>query len=253
MKILAFTGRGGTGKTSFAALTTKYFIEKKEYPLLLVDADPDQNLAEMVGVDLVEKGKETISDLLVETFLEKGGTTVGVAPSERIEGRIWERSLYEGKYFDLMAVGPKWVEGCYCLPDAALKSALGRLTKAYTYVLVDSPGGLEHLNRKIASEVSDIFDVIDPSNKSFEHVRRAYRIVKEVGISFDNFYVVAGYRFPSSLENEIEAKTGLRYLGKIAQDREVEENVLAGKSLLDVSPGSKAYASIMEILRKAGY
>ena len=253
MKTFVFTGRGGTGKTSLAALTTKYFIEKGECPLLLVDVDPDQNLAEMVGVDLAEVGKRTISELLVETFLEQGGTTVGVAPSDRIEGRIWEKGLYEGDRFDLMAVGPKWVEGCYCLPDAALKNALGRLTKTYSYVLVDSPGGLEHLNRKITSEVNDIFDVVDPSNKSFEHVKRVHRIVEEVGISFERFYVVAGYRFPNSLEGEVESKTGVKYLGKIAYDEEVERYVLSGKSLLELPLDSKAYASVGEILKKAGY
>jgi CO dehydrogenase maturation factor len=51
-------------------LTTKYFIEIGETPMLLVDVDPDQNLGEMVGVNLEEVGKKTISDLFVEFFLE---------------------------------------------------------------------------------------------------------------------------------------------------------------------------------------
>lgn len=70
-------GRGGSGKTSFVALMTKYFVEIGDEPLLLVDVDPDQNLGGMVGVDLKEEGKKTISELLIETFLEEGGTTVG--------------------------------------------------------------------------------------------------------------------------------------------------------------------------------
>jgi len=45
-------GRGGTGKTSFVALTTKYLIEIGQTPLLLIDLDPDQNLGEAVGVDM---------------------------------------------------------------------------------------------------------------------------------------------------------------------------------------------------------
>ena len=120
MKKLVTMGRGGTGKTSFVALMTKYFIEIGESPLLLVDVDPDQNLGEMVGIELEESGKKTISELMIDTFLEAGGTTVGVPPSERIEGKIWEYGLYEGEYFDVMAIGPKWIEGCYCLPDAAV-------------------------------------------------------------------------------------------------------------------------------------
>ena len=56
MKRIVVMGRGGVGKTSFTALVTKFFIEIGETPLLLVDVDPDQNLAEMVGVDLKEEG-----------------------------------------------------------------------------------------------------------------------------------------------------------------------------------------------------
>jgi CO dehydrogenase maturation factor len=253
MKIFVTLGRGGSGKTSFVALKTKYLIEKGEYPLLLVDVDPDQNLGELVGVDLEMEGKKTISDLLIETFLEEGGTTVGIPPSDRIEGKIWENGLYEGEYFDLLSVGPKWIEGCYCLPDAALKMALSKLAKTYKYVIIDSPAGLEHLNRRIASEVDDMFDIIDPSKKSFEHVKRAYRIAKEVNINFKNFYVVGGYRFPKDLEALVDDKTDLKYVGKIAYDKLVENFVLTGKSLLELTSDSPAYNSIKNIMKGLGY
>lgn len=253
MNMVVSMGRGGVGKTSFVALVTKYLIEIGDTPLLLVDVDPDQNLGEVVGISLEKEGKKTISELLIETFLESGGTTVGVPPSERIEGKIWERGLYEGEHFDLIAIGPKWIEGCYCLPDAALKTALERLTKIYRHILIDSPAGLEHLNRKIASQVDDIFDFIDPSKKSFDHIERAYRIIKEVGIKFENFYIVEGYRFPETLELEAKRKLDLRYLGRIAYDKNVEDFMLFGKSLLELSPSSPAYLSVKEIMKKAGY
>ena len=253
MKTLVTMGRGGTGKTSFVALMTKYLIETGDIPLLLVDVDPDQNLAEMVGIDLKEKGKKTISELLVETFLEEGGTTVGIPPTERIESKIWTYGLYEGDFFDFLAVGTKWLEGCYCMPDAALKGALESLTKTYKYVLIDSPAGLEHLNRRIASKVDDIFDIIDPSKKSFDHVERAYRIAQEVKISFNNFYVVGGFRFPENLQKQTKETLRFEFLGKIAHDENVEEHVLAGKSLLDLPSDSPAYASVKMIMEKAGY
>ena len=228
-------------------------MKNGDTPLLLIDLDPDQNLGEMVGIDLKEEGKKTISELLTETFLEEGGTTVGVPPSERIESKIWEVGLYEGAYFDLVAVGTKFIEGCYCLPDAALKKALEGLTKTYRYVLIDSPAGLEHLNRRIASQVDDIFDIIDPSQKSFHHVETAYRVAKEVEIDFKNFYVVAGYRVPEKLEVEIEKRIKLKYLGKIAYDKEVENYVLSGKPLLEIPSSSPAYNSAKELMKKAGY
>ncbi len=253
MKMLVTIGRGGTGKTSFVALMTKYFIEIGDAPLLLVDADPDQNLGEMVGIDLKEKGKRTISELLVQTFLQEGGTTVGVPPTERIESRIWTHGMYEGEDFDFIALGTKWVEGCYCMPNAALKGALETLTKNYKYILIDSPAGLEHLNRRITSKVDDIFDIVDPSKKSFHHIERAYRIAKEVKIEFKNFYIIGGFRFPEELKEKAGENLKLEYLGKIARDEKVEEYVLAGKSLLDLPPNSPAYISVKNIMEKAGY
>jgi len=253
MKKLVSVGRGGSGKTTFVALAARYLIEKGETPLLLVDVDPDQNLGEMVGVDLKEEGKKTISELLIETFKEKGGTTIGVPPSERIESQIWEKGLHEGDSFDLVAIGTKFIEGCYCLPDAALKKALEGLTRTYRYILVDSPAGLEHLNRRITSQVDDIFDIIDPSQKSFNHIERAYKVAREVKIDFKNFYVVAGYRVPKELEAEVEKRITLKYLGKIAYDKDVENFVLSGKSLFELPSSSPAYASLKRLMAAAGY
>lgn len=253
MKLLVTVGRGGTGKTSFVALTAKYFIDMDVAPILLVDADPDQNLGEMVGVDLHAVGKKTISELLVETFLEEGGTTVGVPPTQRIESRIWSHGMYEGENFDFIALGTKWIEGCYCLPNAALKGALESLTKNYRYVLIDSPAGLEHLNRRITSRIDDVFDVIDPSKKSFEHVERAYRVATEVKIAFKNFYVVGGFRFPETLENQAKSLLRFKFLGKIAYDENVEKYVLAGESLLNLPSDTPAYVSVKRIMEAAGH
>jgi CO dehydrogenase maturation factor len=253
MKTLVTIGRGGTGKSSFTALMAKAFIDRGASPLLLVDADPDQNLADMLGIDLKEVGKSTMAELLVDTFIQKGGTTVGISPTERIENRIWANGLYEGASFDFMSLGTKWVEGCYCMPNTALKAALESLTKNYEYVLIDSPAGLEHLNRRIASKVNDVFDILDHSKKSFDHVKRAYRIAKEVDMVFDNFYLIGGYRFPANLGVQAEADLKFKYLGKIAQDEQLDEYVLKGKSLLELPADNAAFVSVKEILQSAGY
>ncbi len=253
MKTLVTIGRGGTGKSSFTALMAKCFIEAGFAPLLLVDADPDQNLAEMLGLDLKEAGKATMAELIVDTFIEKGGTTVGVSPTERIESRLLANGLYEGEHFDFMSVGTKWVEGCYCMPNSALKAALESVTKNYQYVLIDSPAGLEHLNRRIASKVNDIFDILDHSKKSLDHVKRAYHIAKEVDMEFDNFYLIGGYRFPAELGSKAEADLKFKYLGKIVADEQVDDYVLNGKSLLDLPSDNAAFASVKAIMKATGY
>jgi CO dehydrogenase maturation factor len=253
LKTLVTIGRGGTGKSSFVGLITKCFIENSQTPILLVDADPDQNLSEMVGIDLKEEGKKTIAELLVKTFIKKGGTTVGVPPTERIESKIWAEGLYESDSFDFLALGTKWVEGCYCMPNSALKGALSSLIKNYKYVLIDSPAGLEHLNRRIASEVDDIFDILDHSKKSVDHVKRAQRIAKEVEIEYKNFYLIGGYRFPNDLANQVEESLNFKYLGKISADDLLDDYVLNGKSLLELPLNNRAYISVKKILTSAKY
>jgi CO dehydrogenase maturation factor len=243
MNSIVSMGRGGTGKTSFIALLTKYFIELEETPLLLIDADPDQNLAEMVGVN----SYKTISEALYE-FLDEGGSLTGTSPLERIEPKILE-SLYEGESFDLLAIGTKWKEGCYCLPNDLLKKILPTLAKNYKRSLIDSPAGLEHLNRRVTSEVDSIFEILNPSKKSFDHLKRAYRIIKELNIKFENLYLVGGYNFSNDLLNRVE-ETGLKYLGKIEYDKSVESYVLEGKSLLDLPSNSPAYISLKDIVKK---
>ncbi len=253
MALILTMGRGGTGKTSFTSLAARHLIETGQGPLLLADLDPDMNLAEMVGVDLEASGVHTVAELMADTFVSRGGTTVGKAPRERMEETLLAQGLYEGSDFDLMVVGTKWLEGCYCLPDAALKGALEVLMKNYRHVLVDSPAGLEHLNRKVTGQVDELFDIVGPSGKSFAHVERAERIIREVGIRVGRFHLVASYLFPPERMREAETRAGRPFLGKVADDPLLAGFVLSGRSLFDLPAGSPGYRSVQQILKRAGF
>jgi CO dehydrogenase maturation factor len=87
-----------------------------------------------------------------------------------------------------------------------------------------------------------------PSSKSFAHVRRAHRVIQEVGIKFNRFFVLGGYAFPSDLNARVAMETGLPYGGKIEEDPYVADHVMAGKTLLDIPPQSPAYRSVSGIL-----
>ena len=255
MERIAVIGRGGTGKTSFATLLAKHFIEKGETPILLVDLDPDMNLAEMVGVDLEAAGKSTISELLLDTMARESDGTDRPQPFplETLEARIWGEGLYEGEGFDMLTLGVKWGEGCYCTPNKAMRIALDGMLHSYRHVVIDSPAGLEQLNRRVTPEVDDIFDIIDPSSKAFDHVRRSRRLMGELNLTYKRFFVVGNYRFPLGWEAEGAEKTGDRYLGKIASDDTLASVVLNGESLLKLPVNSAAYLSVEAILHEAGY
>ena len=137
--------------------------------------------------------------------------------------------------------------------NTALKNALENLTKTYKYVIVDSPAGLENLNRRITSNVSDVFDILDHSKKSQDHVLRAYKIAKEVDMKFENFYLIGGYRFPTERGKQVEEALKFKYLGKIDADEQLDQYVLDGESLLSLPNDNKAYLSVKNILMTLGY
>ena len=89
-----------------------------------------------------------------------------------------------------------------------------------------------------------------PSSKSFAHVRRAHRVIQEVGITFRRFYVVGGYGFPAELASRASEETGLPFIGKIAEDPGLARQVLLGKSLMDMPEDSPAYRSVAGIMEK---
>jgi len=60
-KIIAVTGKGGTGKTAVTAMLIRYLVKDsgKKYRMLVIDADADANLADALGV----KADKTIGDM----------------------------------------------------------------------------------------------------------------------------------------------------------------------------------------------
>jgi CO dehydrogenase maturation factor len=243
------TGRGGAGKTTFTALAARSLPG----PLLLIDIDPDQSLADMLGVDLEKEGVRTISDVLFDIRKGRGYEELKSMPlPDKISYLLNSKCLYESDRFDLLALGVKWTEGCYCAPNNLLRTIIPRLSQDYATILVDSPAGLEHLNRKVTPEIDDLFLILDPSMKSLNNIERTRKLTAEIGVTCRNFYLVANYRFTRDAEKFLPTACGT-YLGKIEPDDKVEGYGLRGGSLLSLPEDSPAALSVRKILLKAGY
>ena len=246
-KINVVTGRGGTGKSTFVALFARFVNSKS---LLLIDLDPDGTLAKMLGVDLEKEGKWTVADALFEV-IGKGKDTKDVP--DLLKRKIEEGAiLYKDEKFDLITLGTKLAAGCYCLPDEMIKEMIRNLHKNYEMVIVDSPAGLEHLNRKVTPDINDLFVVLDPSEKSAKHIDRIKYVTQGVNISYNKFYLVGNYRFTEEIETYL-LRSGEKYLGRIAYDPLIREHNLRGESLLKIPEDSPSSASVKKILREAGY
>lgn len=247
-KKIVCVGRGGVGKTSFIGGAS--LILRSYKPLLIIDADPDESLAQSLGIP---KEAKAISDILFDI---KEGVISDQAKSftlpERIDYLIQQDALYEADYFDFLSVGVKWTQGCYCQPNNILKSILKRFEKNYNFILIDSPAGLEHINRRITSSVDYIFILVDPSRKSLDGIVRFNKLLKELKIEFGHMYVVANYRFSSKDLHLVKEKTGYEALGRLPYDKAIEEANLKGIQFNELDAGNQFLSQIKQILQKVG-
>lgn len=257
--IIVATGRGGTGKSTFVALASRYLMP----PLLLLDIDPDQSLADMLGVDLevtrikteidrevpIKSVSDITSDLVEdEAFQELGGGP----PFVKIPLLLQWYTQYSSEKFDLISLGPRWTLGDYRAANYLIEFVIPSIGADYANIVVDSPAGLEHLNRKVIPNIDDLFVVVDPSQKSIKHIARVKKIAQEVGISYRHLYLVGNYEFDDEAEQRLRS-TGETYLGKMDYDAKVKEYNLKGESLLNLPDSSPACLSVRAILTGAGY
>ena len=129
-KRIAVAGKGGTGKTTLAALMIRYLQEKHpERAILAVDADANANLNETLGL----KVEETIA-MILEATKQPGGVPTGMTKDVFVE---YPTGPGGEKHFDLLVMairGP----GCYCYPNDSLRHFMERLSANYDYLLMDN-------------------------------------------------------------------------------------------------------------------
>ena len=121
--IIAFSGKGGSGKTTLAAMTLRRLIRSGIKPILAVDADPNATLAAMLGV----KVPGTIADLRNE--MRQAAQKISEIPKERLMDRWLAEMLTEGPGFDMLTMGQPEGPGCYCYVNGLLRRYLSILRK----------------------------------------------------------------------------------------------------------------------------
>lgn len=239
------TGRGGTGKTVFTVLASRFLAS----PKLLVDADPDQCLGQMLGVEFSGQGIRTVSDIL--HAIQEGdveGSLESLPLGEQVQYLLHYDCLFESDEFDLLTIGAKWTSGCYCAPNNILRNVIPELARDYNYMLLDSPAGLEHLNRRVLRRADDVFAIMGPSAKSIRNANMVRDMAEEIGFKFDNLYLVANYRCEDRHLKKMQSVKGATLVGQMRHDPAVEKADWEGRSLLELPPDSPACQSVNRIL-----
>lgn len=244
---IAVAGKGGTGKTTITSLLLAQLLEDKKGPILAIDADPNSNLNELLGVELVQ----TLGDLQAEMLEKKNDFPAGMDKPRYIQYQL-QTSLVEGTGFDLLAMGRTEGPGCYCSVNNMLRGFIDKLTPNYSYVLMDNEAGMEHLSRRITRNIDLLLIVSDESPIGVRSAGRIYNMEKNLEINIAKSYLIinrAHKDLPAPIEEEVE-KIDIELLGIVQTDEQVVEYSLIGKSLLLLPSDSPARLAIRELLEK---
>lgn len=227
--VIAVNGKGGTGKSTIAALLVKHIVAGRLGSVLAIDADPNSCLADNLGMtasDTIVGTCETISKNLLKI-------PAGITKDRFIEMRVQE-SVNEGSGFDLLVMGRPEGPGCYCYVNNLLRGIIEDITKGYDFVIIDNAAGMEHISRRTTAKMSRLLIVSDYSIPGIRSSARIYTLAKELGIKFDGAYLVVN-KVSGPLEPlaaEIE-KTGLDVAGSMPYDEEIVEWNVSSKAIFE--------------------
>jgi len=244
---IAVSGKGGTGKTTVAALLIRLIWEKSKSLILAIDADPNSNLNEMLGVEI----NKSIGDIREYLLKEKDRLPPEYSKENYLNFLI-QSSITETEEFDLLVMGRPEGPGCYCYVNHLLRKIIDSISKNYSYVVFDAEAGLEHFSRRTTSDVDVLLITTDPTIRGITAAERINELTKELNIKIGRIYVVAN-RVPKDLEKEIESlikAKGLELIGIIPEDPEISKLDFMGKSIKFLPESSLAYVSVKKILEK---
>ncbi len=240
---IAMAGKGGTGKTTIAALLIRYLVDTGRKPVLAVDADANANLNEMLGL-VVHK---VIGDARDEM---KTKVPVGMTKETYMEMKVQE-ALVEADGFDLIVMGRPEGPGCYCYANTLLSKYLDILQRNYPYVVVDNEAGLEHLSRLNQKEVDLMIVVTDATKRGLLTAERVRDLVEELKIRVEDLKVIVN-RCPEDVDRGFFAeelgRRGLELAGVVPADPQVAEFDLKGRPVMELPRESPAVAALYEIM-----
>ena len=246
---IAVAGKGGTGKTTLSALMIRILMESQKGTVLALDADPNSNLNEMLGVNVTK----TVGEL-VESFKKDGAALPkGMYKDQMVEMNL-HQSVIEGKGFDLLVMGRGEGPGCYCAANNLFKRYIDMLQNNYSYVVMDNEAGMEHISRKTTTNINFLFLISDPSKRGILTAARLRDLAKELKINAEKVFLIVN-RINGSLDVKLKeyiSEQNFEILGLINSDESLIDIELSGKSVFELPEDSISLNQVKGIIKKLG-
>ena len=244
---IAVAGKGGSGKTSITSLIIRYLRKDGKGPILAVDADPNANLGESLGLIT----KQTIGSIIASFNEEKINIPPGMTKEAYLEYRL-NGAMVESKGLDLLSMGRGEGPDCYCYPNLILRKFVDTLAENYAYIVMDNEAGMEHLSRRTTQNVDELLLISDHSVKGIRTVARIRELVSELKLVVKRQWVLINFA-PTKLDPRVTdelARLGIDRVTTIPLDNEVYEYDLKLKPLLELPDASKAVVAVSDLMAK---
>lgn len=244
-KVIAFAGKGGVGKTTVASLVVRHMVKNGLSPVLAVDADPNSNLGETLGLEVTS----SIGDIRERYMRDPQGIPSGMDKVNYIEMLV-EQALIETRNFDLLVMGRQEGQGCYCMVNNILNNFTDKLSASYGYMVVDNEAGMEHLSRRTSGKVDTLYLVTDYSLRGLRAVGRINGMLDSLKLQVGNIGIIVT-RAPASLSEvflEEAQQIGLEIVATIPDDPALLEFDMERRSLLELDNSSPSVLAVGKML-----
>jgi CO dehydrogenase maturation factor len=245
MKTIAISGKGGTGKSTLAAMMVYWLRENISKSILVVDADCNVNLDELLGVEL----KTTIGAIREEMKAKVNDLPGGMTKQQYLDYKI-QSGLVETPDFDLIAMGCSEGPGCYCYANSLLRDILATLARNYEFMVVDNGAGMEHLSRRTTQNIDYLIMVSDPIVRGIKAAGKISRLATDLESRVNEKYLVLSRVKDPIHPSVIECirEEGLQLIGTIPEDNALLANEYQGNAIWPIIKDSSAFIQLNKIM-----
>ncbi|MBN2157673.1 MAG: AAA family ATPase [Candidatus Lokiarchaeota archaeon] len=245
IRVVAVTGKGGTGKTIFTYLFAQNMIDLGYYPLL-IDADPTMSHLTHLLNQKSNRSMESVRKQIIQVAL-RGKEDENQKLAEKID-IIIEQSIMDTDKYSLLVMGQPDSKGCFCATNSLLRNVISTVIQDYDLILIDAEAGLEQIHRQVLGEVDYIIIITDYSLRSVE---TAEFIAKSANnfIGFKKIGLIVNKKmgdFDAKFKDKIE-QVGIPIIGVVPFDEKLIKIEQMGESLDILDDSSVAVKAIKRI------